>query len=384
MADFGKSDVDVTSEQRALLQSRTFSLRPLSTAGDLSFSKLVGLTWHPTIVFSFTLLVLIATDLRYSSPSLDSTVLYLGLTVLLAYPAIAFGLLVVGIVAARLHARVRWSAVLYWTYWPFWKLAMCCIAAALGANLGNYLWYNQFYPHVRYQRLQAYSSIDPASTVGVRLMDAGIVTFDKSAGVDRTRTACLKNGATYCIAPIVKNGTIPLQTEEYQNDDTTYDLFMIGTDCCKCPGEFRCGDWNVPGVTGGMRLLHEQTTEMYRLASQDWAATYKKNVKHPVFFQWTADPLRSYQAMADRGYRIVAMAIMSFPAAAMLFAILLNGTLYLLADSGVLNTLSAPLPQGNVGRMLSRGFLPDIYKNQEEVRSQQQSWMAPDPKYVIL
>lgn len=379
MFEYGKRSIDVTPEQRNLLQSRTFSLRPLSTAGDLSFGRLFRLIWLPVAVFAFTVLVLVATSIRYSSPTLDSIILYSGLTVLLAYPTVALGLLVFGVVVARLHARVRWSAVMYWAYWPFWKLAMCLIAAAIGMQIGNYLWFSYFYSHQRYQNLQAYSGINAETTAGVRLMDAGIVTFDEGTGVDRMRISALKNGAVYCIAPILKNGTL----QANPNDDSTYDLFMVGTDCCD-NGEFRCGEWNLPGVPGGMRLLNEQATAMYRLASQDWATTYSKTVMHPIFFEWTSDPISAYTGMLTRGYKILALSLFLFPAATMIVAILLNGIIHLLADSGVATTLSAPLPQGSVGRMLSSRFLPDIYKKQEEVRSQQQSWLTPDPKYVIL
>jgi hypothetical protein len=268
---------------------------------------------------------------------------------------------------------------MYWTYWPFWNLAMCLFAAAIGIQIGNYLWFGHFYRHERYLNLQAYSGINPETTAGVRLMDAGIVTFDNGTGVDRTRTSTLKNGAVYCIAPILKNGTLQANFDDY----STYDLFMVGTDCCD-RGEFRCGDWNLPGVPGGMRLLNEEATKLYRLASQDWAMTYSKTVMHPLFFEWTSDPISAYTGMLTKGYKILALSLLLFPAAAMLVAILLNGILHLLADSGLATTLSAPLPQGSVGRMMSARFLPDIYKKQEEVRSQQQSWLMSDPKYVIL
>jgi hypothetical protein len=378
MFTYDKSGVDVTPEQRNLLQSRTFSLRPLSTAGELTFGRTFRLIWLPFAVFAFTVVVLVATSIRYSNPALDSIILYSGLTVLLAYPTIGLGLLVFGVVVARLHARVRWPAVMYWTYWPFWKLAMCLVAAAIGLQIGDYLWFSYFYRHARYMNLQAYSGINPETTAGVRLMDAGIVTFADGTGVDRTKTSTIKNAAVYCIAPILKNGTL----QANPNDDSTHDLFMVGTDCCD-RGEFRCGDWNLPGVPGGMRLLNEEATAFYRLASQDWAVTYSKTVTHPLFFEWKSDPISAYTGMLTRGYKILALSLLLFPAAAMLAAILLNGMLHLLADSGLATTLSAPLPQGNVGRMLSARFLPDIYKNQEYARSQQQSSLAPDPKYVI-
>lgn len=384
MFGHGKADFHVTPEQEQLLQSRTFSLRPLSTAGHLSVSRLLGLTWQPIAIFIFTVLVLTSTELRYRSPVADQAVLFCGLVALLIFPVIGFMLLLFGVIVARIHSPVRWSAVLYWMYWPFWKLVLCVLAVAVAANIGNALWYSNFYPHERYQQLQAYSAINPEITSGVRLMDAGIVQFDVSAGVDRSRTACLKNGATYCIAPMVKNGTVPVSTEAKPFDDTVYDLFVVGVDCCGCPGEFRCGDWNVPGAAGGLRVLSEDAVKLYTLASQNWATSYEKKTENPVFFELTSDPIRSYKGMASRGFRVVVLALMLFPAVTVLVAMLLNSVLLCLCDAGIATTLSAPLPQGRVGRMLSARFLPDVYNNQQNLRLQQQAGLGDDAKYVIL
>ncbi|CAL1156818.1 unnamed protein product [Cladocopium goreaui] len=116
---------------------------------------------------------------------------------------------------------------------------------------------------------QVYQSINPlnANVTGLRLQDAGAITFDRNSGVDRMMTGCFVDTTTFCVAAITsvseKAGRL------IPSDLSQYDLFMTGTDCCECPGEFRCGDWNHPGEhLGGLRetdprpgagVFHRQT-----------------------------------------------------------------------------------------------------------------------------
>merc|ERR1719401_690631 len=122
------------------------------------------------------------------------------------------------------------------------------------------------------QRLQAYSGIDPSSVSGKRLQDAGVVAFNASAGVDRMRAGCLKNGATFCVAPVVPGGELSPDSSK------TQDLFMVGTDCCSCPGEFRCGDWNIPKPLGGLRVFDADKHSLFKLAAEERAVTHGRSL----------------------------------------------------------------------------------------------------------
>ena len=56
---------------------------------------------------------------------------------------------------------------------------------------------------------QAYRGIDPSVVPGSQIQDAGAVDFASSAGIDSEHAGCFMNaGHTYCVAPIVTNGTM--------------------------------------------------------------------------------------------------------------------------------------------------------------------------------
>lgn len=324
------------------------------------------MTWLPIIAFLFTVLILIQTDFRYFNEQEVTLIHAIGIVVLLAYPTIALGVLIFGIIATRVHSKIRWSAVVYWTWWPFFRLVMCCLAVVLGTALGNYLWYHQFLRYTQLQRLQAYQNIDPYRASGVRLQDAGIATFNRNATVDRLRTGCTTDGATYCIAPIVPNGKISLAR----------DLFMVGVDCCACPGEFRCGDWNVPGELGGMRVVDDHDRQFYRVAAEKWSATYGPKLRHPIFLRWETEPLDALRELQERGRRLLALGLLATPGLFYLLAVALNGLLGLLVELGHVAPVEVPAPTQGIG---GQEWGPGPPKEPLQ-------WGAapPDPKYVCL
>lgn len=387
----GLSEVPhLPQEQQKLLERRTFSFHPLSTVGHLDLWRILSLTWLPILIFVFTLVVLTLVDLRFSNAQLVSLIYWVGLIVLLFFPTTAFVVLLLGVVATILTSKVRWHAVVYWIFWPISKFVLCWLAVLLGSMLGNHLWFNNFYPHARYQTLQAYEQVDPATDVGTRLQDSGVVTFADTVGVDRSRTGCLKNGAIFCIAPIVPNGEVPVPGQEqsqmaasnfsagYQQQ---YDLFMAGINCCDCPGEFRCGDWNSPMQLGGLRILDDKERQQFRLAAESWSSIYGKSMVHPVFFEWVANPVTVYNNFENRGYRLFLLALLSAPFGFILATVLLNEFLGLLCRTGVAAPLDASLaPTGGLGHKLGSAFLPEIYRDQPV----QEDVFQPNPKYTIL
>eukprot|EP00913_Durusdinium_trenchii_P032945 g30841.t1 len=241
--DFGYK---VPAEQRSLLSRQNYTLRPLSSVGALSVLKVLDVSWQAIAVFIAALLV---QSMVHSKPLL---IVVLG--VFLIFPVMELLVLLIGVVAATIWRGVRWKAVVFWTWWPFWKVVLCVAAACVATSFGNYLW-------------------QPSQSGW--LQDAGVMTFDRASGVNRMMTGCFVDTTTFCIAAITsvteKDGKLLPQ------DLSQYDLFMAGTDCCECPGEFRCGDWNVPGAhLGGYRETDAAINKFYSLASQDFAAAYHK------------------------------------------------------------------------------------------------------------
>lgn len=355
----------VTSEQRALLKNNTFSLRPLSSAGMLHAWGALQQAILPSVVFLFALLML-SSGVRVGNEWLVQLLYVVGLFLLLVSPVVAFCLLASGVVAKKLSSVVRWSAVVFWSWWPFWKCALCLFAAYNGTVLGNFLYYEQFLPYRTLNRLQSYSNVDPSTVQGVRLQDAGVVLFNTTAGVDRSRTGCLKNAGTYCIAPIV----IGNQLSDSPTDGR-HDLFMAGMDCCTCPGEFRCGAWQMPSeLLGGLRVLEQNDVEFFKLASQNWAATYGKPVQRPIFFTWSADPVSTWKELRARGLRILTLATFCVPFAFFALVTILNFILGQLTSNGMAAPLDPPLPAGETGRRMARRLLPQMSKYEEDQQAQ--------------
>lgn len=401
---YGEFATGTSKEQRSLLSSRNFSLRPLSPAGRLDIWTVFTLTWQPVAIFFYALFVLTGTSLRFKFPALDFVIYVVGMVILLIVPVIALCVLVFGTIVTFFQTKIRSSAVVYWMWWPFWKVVLCVAFLCAGTCIGNYVYWNYLMPHESYSRMQGYQQIDPLSVSGLRLQDSSIVLFNESAGVDRARTGCLKNGVTYCVAPIMyANNTaatpgrnmaqLPFPQNEPPNNDIfnsdfthrqQYDLFMVGTDCCSCPGEFRCGDWNRPGPLGAMRLLDENKRQFFRLASLEWATTYGKLVKHPIFYEWVADPMSVYQELPSRANRVIIASVLLAPTVAFLAVFVLNFILRLLHDSGLAAPVTTMVPSAGVGRDLSKRFLPQMYKHQMDEEAQQGNYLMPDPKYLTL
>mmetsp|Transcript_118631 Transcript_118631/g.236278 ORF Transcript_118631/g.236278 Transcript_118631/m.236278 type:complete len:373 (+) Transcript_118631:99-1217(+) len=368
----GRGGFGISSEQKALLHSHNYSLRPLNTVGQLGSLQVCLVAAPPSFAFVICLLLLVSSDLRAAGELLVTFVHVVVVAAFLLYPVLALGVLSFGVIASYLQTRVRWSAVMFWMWWPIAKVVMIILAVSLGTSFGNHLWHAHFLPHAQLHKLQAYHRIDPG-TSGIRLQDVGIAVFNTSAHVDRIRTGCVKNRLTYCVAPILRGA----------GEQTYHDLFMAGTDCCTCPGEFRCGDWNVPMSLGGLRVLDGASLEFFKLAAEDWSASVAgKPVKHPVFFTWSAQPTQTYREIEDNGYRLFVLGLLAGPFFFLLLVTALNGILMFLAECGVVAPLEPPVPPAGIGHSLAARLLPQMYRHHTKLEEQQR--LALDPKHVLL
>jgi len=369
---------DALPEQQALLKGRAFSIHPLSAAGHLDGWRVLECTWQPILVFLFTLVLLTTPGIRYGAEGTTAVLQYVGLTVLLAYPVGAVALLLVGVGAAAAGTRVRSSAVAYWAWWPAWKLILCALAAWAGSSLGNSLWHTQLYPHARMERMQAYSGVDPRTATSTRLQDAGVVAFTASAGVDRTRSGCLHRGSTFCVAPIVPGGELAANSSEERQD-----FFMAGVDCCSCPGEFRCGAWDVPAAPGGLRIFDADRNDHFRLAAEEWATTHGRTLRRPMFFSWVTDPVAAYKELYDRATMVKAFALVVGPLTIVLAAVALNGAIGLLVGAKLAAPIETPLPPPGLGRALSSQLLPHMHRHYM-LQQEEGGGAAPLVKYAVL
>lgn len=348
----------VPAEQRSLLTRQNYTLRPLSSVGALSVLKVLDVSWQPIAVFVAALLAQTMVHSKFLS--------ILVLSVFLVFPAMELLVLLIGVVAAAIWRGVRWKAVLFWTWWPFWKLVLCVGAAAVAMTFGDFLWNNNFLPARLIDRMQVYQSINPlnANVTGLRLQDAGAITFDRNSGVDRMMTGCFVDTTTFCVAAITsvseKAGRL------IPSDLSQYDLFMTGTDCCECPGEFRCGDWNHPGEhLGGLRETDPRKEKFYKLATADFAAAYGKSVKYPIFLQWHNEPLEALQYLKSNANSNRALALVTTPFLIVVLVVVLNGLLQLLMFLQIAGPHKPPTGDGMLGRM-GQKLLPSMYNYQRE------------------
>mmetsp|Transcript_135394 Transcript_135394/g.235462 ORF Transcript_135394/g.235462 Transcript_135394/m.235462 type:complete len:381 (-) Transcript_135394:33-1175(-) len=375
----------VTPEERRLLGSVSFSMKPLATAGILNFWQVIVATGFPLAVFVFGLATLVM-PFRYKNESISLIMAIGGEFMLLFYPTVSFFVLATGVLTTKITSRIRTSAVIYWLWWPFWKFFLCIVALLVAVTLGDYLWYNNFRTYQTYARLQAYDNLDAYYVNGNRVQDAGLVKFNETLGVDRSRAGCLVDRDTYCVAPIIRNATVI--PGEAQTRSGYYDFFMAGINCCNCPvTDFRCGDWNNPDPRlGGMRLLNEDVRRFYRLAAQKWSTTYNKPIKHSVFFNWVADPVATWNELHRYGMQILILALISAIVGVFAIMVALNGLFRLLLDLDLAAPIETPAPPPTgVGENMMSKFAPDVYNNWHKKQQAQMShYRSTDPKFLIL
>lgn len=332
----------LTGDERAAIDSASFSFKALGRAGKLQLNGTFWVSLRPALIFIFTL-VLLTWWFRYDS-NLTSMLLVLVANIcLLALPTMGFLTMVVGILATAATSRVRPSAVLYWMWWPFWSCALSWGALVLAFLLGEYVWYELFQPYTLITRLQAYGMVDPARTPGDRLQDAGVIDFANGMGLDRARGGCFVNGRTYCVAPILMGGQLNNKTDGY-------DYFAVGTDCCSCPNQdFRCGEWNNPLAQGGLRSVDETSRPFYKLAVDDWAVTFGKKPRHPLYFEWVQNPRRKVSEMWANGMTYVVVPCLAVMPCLFLLVTALNTAFGILCRYDIAAPIETFMPPQGMG-----------------------------------
>lgn len=184
---------------------------------------------------------------------------------------------------------------------------------ALGYVLGESSYTLFMKPYYELSNLNTYQRIDPTTWQGSQLMDAGMIEFKKGSKLQLKTSMGFKNDNIYCVAPVV------LQNATADH----YDFWAVGTNCCSghVP-DFQCGEYSNPMARWGLRVMDEESRDMYRLAVKEAEAAFNLKAPHPIFMHWMVDPQSEVEAYKDDGFRyLVASTGITF---AVLLAVVLS------------------------------------------------------------
>lgn len=225
--------------------------------------------------------------IRYTSP-LRMYALCFGLLAICLYS----GWLALGTVVQKWHSSVHeptWYIFLFLTMTVGWSL---------GIIFGNINYAINMQPYYDYVSLNAYTNVDPSSTKGVQIMDAGRLQFTNSSKLDLRLAAGFKNSVTYCVAPITLG----------KDTLTSYDFWAVGLDCCSANDtDFQCGDYLNMDAHSGLRLLRDDQRSFFSLAVQQAEAAHQIKATHPLFLYWGPDATGEMAWFREEGYRYYLM-----------------------------------------------------------------------------
>lgn len=194
-----------------------------------------------------------------------------------------------------------------------------------GYILGERTWWKYTVNYYNYEDMASYVNVDPGVDVGQSFMDAGTIYFKEQSYILTEKALAFKNGATYCVAPIVRQPVqmLPGQSNPFVLQTVTgysapkagtLDFWAVGTNCCGTTGTdepFTCSDGASQLARSGLRLLNNQERQIYLLAVQQWSASTGLPVRHPIFFKWVKDPIAEQQAYYDQAWFNFFMALIA-------------------------------------------------------------------------
>mmetsp|Transcript_20558 Transcript_20558/g.57095 ORF Transcript_20558/g.57095 Transcript_20558/m.57095 type:complete len:318 (+) Transcript_20558:60-1013(+) len=205
------------------------------------------------------------------------------------------------------------AVIFYHRQRPVRAIVVFALAVLTGLVAGVYVgqqnWNRYMMMWYNYQDMGSYVNVDPGVDVGQSFMDAGHIYFKDGSYVLQRKGLAFHNGATYCVAPIVRQ---PVQMMPGQSNpfvlatatgfavplSGTIDFWAVGVDCCGTTGTdapFTCGDAQSHIARSGARLLNNAERENYLLAVKEWSASAGLPVRHPQFFKWVKDPIKDMQ-----------------------------------------------------------------------------------------
>jgi len=161
------------------------------------------------------------------------------------------------------------------------------IAIFTALPIGNYIFNRWTLPYMEIKDLKVIGHLDVSKELGQNVMDVGIAYFADGNKIDATRSWHFKQNTVYCVAPIIKGAYGKAMPET-----GSFDFWAVGKDCCsESSSDFRCGAYNNPLARSGIRVLNDVDRKFYRLAVEQTETLYGIMGTHPVFFEWSQDPL---------------------------------------------------------------------------------------------
>jgi len=336
--------VPLTNDEHSLIFSNHFGIHFLpkgtGSAAKNDYNLILTCAIQLSFAFFFALVACIL-------PFPWSLVCWICVGLILFFRLITVVVFFYAVLAGRYTKRFYWSSIVFWGWWPMTLFLFSVTATILGALIGDYLWSTCWGPYYELKKLQEYKDINPGNIPGVRIQDAGLVTFTDFVEMDRSKGGCFMNkGNTYCVAPIVNGGEVKYGLSGTPRTGA-YDYFAVGINCCTCPNrDFQCGDWRNPLANGGIRSLDYKSRPYYSLALDDWKSSYGKNVKNPLFFEWVQGPEWVWKGMWNRGLQIFWLSVAAAVSMGLSIGFLLDKVLQVLWQNDIVapRACFAPAP----------------------------------------
>jgi len=171
--------------------------------------------------------------------------------------------------------------------------------------LGNYIFNRYTLPYQLVNDLKVISHMDASKERGQNVMDGGIFYFAEGNIIDATRSWHFKQGTVYCVAPIIKGepGTAVSETG-------SFDFWAVGKDCCSVSSsDFRCGAYANPLARSAIRVLDDTDRKFYRLAVEQSETLYGIMATHPIFVEWSQDPLAVNNSKNSKALALYVIAV---------------------------------------------------------------------------
>jgi hypothetical protein len=364
--------VPLTNNEHSLIFTQHFGINFQMAGKGGAPQNDWGLILTATIQFFFSFVFAMLGCLL---PTPWSWLCWVCVALIIFFRVLSLGVFIYAVMAGKYLKSFYHTSILYWGWWPKCLLIGCIGSSVLGALIGEYMWTTCFDPYFQLRALQMYKDVNPSRVPGERVQDAGLVDFSSFVEPDRGKGGCFMNkGNTYCIAPIVLGGEVGYGLTGTPRTGS-FDYFAVGINCCTCPNrDFQCGDWRNPLAQGGLRSLDYKSRPFYKLALDDWAASYNKASKNPLFFEWVQAPEWKWKGMWNRGLQLFWMSLAGAFSIALTLGFLLDKILQFLYIKDII-TPRAVFAPGPYAEVITELLLPKMfYRYQQE---QAQMWAMP-------
>lgn len=189
--------------------------------------------------------------------------------------------------------------------WLLYASLMVGLAIFFGTVFGYWNYISNSRPYYSIQDLKVIGHIDADVEHGQNTMDAGIFYFADGNHIDSSRSWHFKQGSVYCVAPIIGAHSTP-QT-------ASFDFWAVGKDCCSTSSsDFRCGAFSDPQARSAIRILNDEDRPFYRLAVEQTETLYNIVSTHPIFVEWTQDPLSDVNTWRMKAYNSYLSSVATF------------------------------------------------------------------------